>query len=101
MSVTTHVLYYECGCVILLIRYESSIGILLQHVRIVCMLYSMYVCCMCVYLMLLRRVSVLGYHSLFLLKYGSLGENIFRGVWNKAQALVYVVFSVRVLLILM
>jgi len=38
---------------------------------------------------------------LFLLKYGSLGENIFRGVWNKAQALVYVVFSVRVLLILM
>ena len=41
------------------------------------------------------------YYSLFLLKYGSLGENmIFRGVWNKAQALVYVVFSVRVLLIL-
>ena len=37
------------------------------------------------------------YHSL---KYHSpLGENIiFRGgVWNKAQALVYVVFSVRVL----
>jgi len=37
VSVTTHVLYYECGCVILLIRYESSIGILLQYVRIVCM----------------------------------------------------------------
>ena len=86
MSVTTHVLYYECGCVILLIRYESSIGILLQYVRIVCMLHSIYVCCMCVYLLLLWRVCVLlVYHSLFLLKYGSLGENIFRGVWNKAQ----------------
>jgi hypothetical protein len=43
---------------------------------------------MCVYLLLLWRVCVLVYHSLFLLKYGSLGENIFRGVWNKAQALV-------------
>ena len=81
--------------------YESSIGILLQYVRIVCMLYSMYVCMLYVYLLLLWRVCVLVYHSLFLLKYGSLGENIFRGVWNKAQALVYVVFSVRVLLILM
>ena len=29
--------------------YESSIGILLQYVRIVCMLYSMYVCCMCIF----------------------------------------------------
>ena len=59
-----------------------------------------YVCMLYVYLLLLWRVCVL-YHSLFLLKYGSLGENIFRGEWNKAQALVYVVFSVRVLLILM
>jgi hypothetical protein len=37
VSVTTHVLYYEsyyeCGD----FSYESSIGILLQYVRIVCM----------------------------------------------------------------
>ena len=32
---------------------------------------------------------------------GSLGENVFRGVWNKAQTLVYVLFSVRALVILM
>ena len=68
-----------------------------------CSMYViLYVCGMLyMYLLLLWRVCILVYHSLFLLKYGSLGENIFRGVWNKAQALVYVVFSVRVLLILM
>ena len=49
VSVTTHVFYYECGCVILLMKDESSFGILLQYVRIVCMLYSMYVCCMCIF----------------------------------------------------
>ena len=37
MSVTTHVLYYESGCVILLMKDESSFGILLQYVHIVCM----------------------------------------------------------------
>ena len=99
MSVTTHVLYYECGCVILLMKV-----VLVYYCTTVCA-YSMYViqyvCMLYVYLLLLWRVCVLVYHSLFLLKYGSLGENIFRGVWNKAQALVYVVFSVRVLLILM
>ena len=71
---------------------SRSIGILLQYVCILCMLY--------VYFLLLWKVCVL-YHSLFLLKYGSLGENIFRGMWNKAQALVYVVLLVRVLVILM
>jgi len=99
VSVTTHVLYYECGCVILLMKV-----VLVYYCTTVCA-YSMYViqyvCMLYVYLLLLWRVCVLVYHSLFLLKYGSLGENIFRGVWNKAQALVYVVFSVRVLLILM
>ena len=82
-----------------------KVGVLVYYCTTVCA-YSMYVIqyvCMLyyVYLLLLWRVCVLVYHSLFLLKYGSLGENIFRGVWNKAQALVYVVFSVRVLLILM
>jgi hypothetical protein len=99
VSVTTHVLYYECGCVILLMKV-----VLVYYCTTVCaysMYVTQYVCMLYVYLLLLWRVCVLVYHSLFLLKYGSLGENIFRGVWNKAQALVYVVFSVRVLLILM
>ena len=99
VSVTTHVLYYECGCVILLMKvvlvyYCTVCAYSMYIIQYACKLYG-------VYLLLLWRVYVLVYHSLFLLKYGSLGENIFRGVWNKAQALVYVLFSVRVLLILM
>ena len=66
----------------------------------------MLVVCTMLYLYLLRilrRVLCVLYHSLFLLKYGFLGEKLFRGVWNKAQALVYVasIFSKSVSYFLM
>ena len=53
--------------------YESSIGILLQYVRIVCMLHSRYVCCMCIFCYYGEYVFLLIILCSLLLKYGSLG----------------------------
>jgi hypothetical protein len=63
------------------------------------LVYSMYV----LYVVCVSSVTMESMCSClsFFVPSETLGENIFRGVWNKAQALVYVVFSVRVLLILM